>query len=121
MKSRKMEGGTPNYGDDNNAKDRKASEEAPKPSRWFTIEYFLWTLSLLTCYVFNFYFAYVKSEEMSKKVFLRGVSTGWLFGREMDSSDAQWSIWRENFPLLAVGSAAFLAGSHLFKNMVSII
>lgn len=98
--------------------DLDKKEDAAKPSRWLTVEYFLWTASLLTCYVFNFYFAYVKSEEMAKKIFVRGITEGWFFGRDMDDSDAQWSTWRENFPLLVVGSSAFLTGSYLCKREV---
>lgn len=118
-----MEHPSPTTGD----KWRKENESSAEFKSQKTLEQYFWRLSTSAFWLMFFYLTYLKSEEISNsRIFLKGVTrgrltqivrySGWLLGRKMDKSDAQWTTFRENIPFLVVGSVVFLGISHFVKS-----
>ncbi|KAJ9609206.1 glycerol transporter [Cladophialophora chaetospira] len=85
-------------------RDGKAQSTEGSPPRWRTPEFFVYLAVFLFC-VPNMYWAVVSvsqpdSPNYSKYAHL--LSPGWLFGRKVDNSDAQYAGFRNNIPYLAV-------------------
>lgn len=89
-------------------------------ARWNTYEFKFYYLAFIIVIPMMFITAINASTErnvVNYYKFERLLSKGWLFGRKVDNSDAQYRFFRDNFPLLIT-----LILSHvLFKRFILII
>ncbi|WPG98129.1 glycerol uptake protein 1 [Acrodontium crateriforme] len=75
-----------------------------QPSKWTTPEYFLYYLAFLTIPFFMFKSVYdvSKPEHPGYAKFEPLLETGWIPGRKVDNSDAQYRSFRDNIPYMAL-------------------
>jgi len=75
-----------------------------RPSKWRTFEYYFYYLCLLTIPVFMFKAVYDVSGPWhpSYKHYGSLLEPGWIPGRRVDNSDAQYRGFRENIPYMAI-------------------
>ncbi|KAI9223770.1 MBOAT, membrane-bound O-acyltransferase family-domain-containing protein [Blastocladiella britannica] len=81
------------------------------PSRWRTPEYFVYYALLATLWSYGYWQAYDLSRQTSPMApRIRSYLTpGWLVNQPwMDNSDAQYSGFRKNMPILAAAAAGYL-------------
>lgn len=76
-------------------------KKAP-PSRWRTIEFAVYYTVFIIVVPLMFKTAMEASNETSPNywIYQRILSDGWINGRKVDNSDAQYRFFRNNFPLL---------------------
>ncbi|KAI8998116.1 MBOAT, membrane-bound O-acyltransferase family-domain-containing protein [Gaertneriomyces semiglobifer] len=60
-------------------------------------------------------FGFSKESHPSYQIYKKRLSNGWLFGREVDNSDAQYASFRNNLPTLGTVMLAYLALSHVVQ------
>lgn len=60
---------------------------------------------------------YAFSQNVSQRIHLPGLKSGWLFGLKVDLSDVQWRDFRGSLPMLAVFYATFLLLSHVVQRL----
>ncbi|KAI1870679.1 uncharacterized protein JN550_004825 [Neoarthrinium moseri] len=74
----------------------------PKPSRWRTPEFLLYWPVVLFCIPYMLWVAYGVSTPSNPqyKKFERYLSPGWIPGRQIDASDAQYRTFRNNLPYM---------------------
>ncbi|KAL9479897.1 hypothetical protein ACSS6W_004683 [Trichoderma asperelloides] len=88
----------------------KARSSAPPP-KWRTPEFFLYYLVFIVVVPYMFWIAYDVSKREKRPPCLpasdprypkyeRYLSEGWIPGRKIDNSDAQYQTFRGNFPIL---------------------
>ncbi|OCL12478.1 glycerol:H+ symporter-like protein [Glonium stellatum] len=84
-----------------NSKPAKNAEEA-QPSKWGTSEFYIYYFVIITVVPFMFKVVYDVSKESHPNYakFAPLLSEGWIPGRKIDDSDAQYSGFRENIPYL---------------------
>ncbi|KIV90574.1 hypothetical protein PV10_07862 [Exophiala mesophila] len=85
-------------------RDRKNVPADVSPSRWRTPEFYFYGLVFLFC-VPQMYWAVVQVSQPDSPNYSRYqhlLSPGWLFGRQVDNSDAQYAGFRDNVPYLAI-------------------
>ncbi|KAI9770920.1 MAG: glycerol transporter [Geoglossum simile] len=91
------------------AKPGNATGKGPKgigdnasPSRWNTTEFYVYYVVFVTCVFLMFNAAIGVSQESHPNYpkFSHLLSPGWIPGRKVDNSDAQYSTFRENIPHL---------------------
>jgi hypothetical protein len=92
-----------------------------KPSRWNTSEYYLYYLAFLTIPILMFKSVYDVSQPShpTYKHYAHLLSPGWIPGRQVDNSDAQYSNFRDNIPymaLLLILHPLLRAGANLFTS-----
>ncbi|KAI1500281.1 MBOAT family protein [Biscogniauxia marginata] len=90
--------------DDATASKERASNwnsRAP-PSRWNTPEFYLYYLVIGLAIPYMFWVAYDASrpEGLNYKKYEQFLSPGWIPGRKIDASDAQYHTFRSNIPYL---------------------
>lgn len=97
-----------------------SSSSTIRKARWNTYEFKFYYLAFIIVIPMMFVTAMNASTEKNIAnyyKFERLLSNGWLFGRKVDNSDAQYRFFRDNFPLLIT-----LILSHvLFKRFVLMI
>ncbi|PTB40769.1 uncharacterized protein TrAFT101_005930 [Trichoderma asperellum] len=79
----------------------KARSSAPPP-KWRTPEFFLYYLVFIVVVPYMFWIAYDVSKPSDPRYpkYERYLSEGWIPGRKIDNSDAQYQTFRGNFPIL---------------------
>ncbi|PON28391.1 hypothetical protein TGAM01_v202884 [Trichoderma gamsii] len=79
----------------------KARSSAPPP-KWRTPEFFLYYLVFIVVVPYMFWIAYDVSKPSDPRYpkYERYLSDGWIPGRKIDNSDAQYQTFRGNFPVL---------------------
>ncbi|TVY38080.1 Glycerol uptake protein [Lachnellula subtilissima] len=75
-----------------------------QPSKWNTPEFYLYYFVFLTIVPYMFWIAYDVSRpsDPNYQKFEPWLSPGWVPGRKIDLSDAQYSSFRRNLPYLAI-------------------
>lgn len=75
-----------------------------QPSKWNTPEYYIYYLAFLTIPFFMFKSVYDVSlpSHPSYKHYESLLEDGWIPGRKVDNSDAQYAGFRENIPYMAI-------------------
>jgi hypothetical protein len=73
-------------------------------TRWYTPEYYVYYLALLTIPTLMFKSMYEMSvpSHPAYKTYEHLLSPGWILGRKVDNSDSQYSRFRENLPFMAI-------------------
>ncbi|EFA76180.1 hypothetical protein PPL_10397 [Heterostelium album PN500] len=125
-----------NHDDESNQEKKVVYVEDPaQPSRWFTVEYFIYYIIIVVGYYLCLSLMYNTSNgkitpttsptypisSKSSKYNLgiksnNGIVDGWFMGRKQDLSDTQYRIWRENFPLLSIGLSIFVGISSFIRS-----
>ncbi|UKZ75294.1 hypothetical protein TrVFT333_002972 [Trichoderma virens FT-333] len=79
----------------------KARSSAP-PSKWRTPEFFLYYVVFIFVVPYMFWIAYDVSKPSDPRYpkYERFLSDGWIPGRKIDNSDAQYNTFRGNFPVM---------------------
>ncbi|OJJ50159.1 hypothetical protein ASPZODRAFT_13249 [Penicilliopsis zonata CBS 506.65] len=74
------------------------------PPRWHTPEFFVYYLFFIVCVPLMFKTVVDVSQEShpTYKTYSHLLSDGWIFGRKVDNSDAQYASFRDNIPYLLV-------------------
>ncbi|KAI9468514.1 MAG: MBOAT, membrane-bound O-acyltransferase family-domain-containing protein [Benjaminiella poitrasii] len=74
----------------------------PNPSRWRTKEFYFYYVCfcLVVPYMFKVTYDLSKPSHPNYPLYEPLLSDGWLFDRQVDSSDAQYSQFRDNIPKL---------------------
>nr|POE93246.1 glycerol uptake protein 1 [Quercus suber] len=84
----------------------KTGEPHPRarPSRWNTPEYYLYYFFFLTIppLMFKSVYDVSKSDHPNYKNYEALLDDGWIPGRKVDNSDAQYSSFRDNIPYMAL-------------------
>ncbi|KAI9857851.1 MAG: glycerol transporter [Vezdaea acicularis] len=96
-------------------KTNKAGAEArqgttePSPSRWKTPEFFLYYVVIIVVLplMFNAAFEVSRASHPNYSTYESLLETGWILGRKVDNSDAQYAGFRENLLFMF-----FLLGTH---------
>jgi len=86
------------------AKQDRASGSEVQPSRWRTPEYYFYMFIFLVMVplMVNAIYQISKADSPHYSNFSHLLSDGWIFGRKVDNSDAQYANFRENIPYIAV-------------------
>ncbi|KAG2417551.1 hypothetical protein HFD88_008770 [Aspergillus terreus] len=88
------------------AKDARANAVASNasPSKWGTLEFFVYYLVFLVAVPLMFKAVIEVSQENhpTYPTYANLLSPGWIAGRQVDNSDAQYSTFRDNIPYLLV-------------------
>ncbi|KAJ3101810.1 glycerol transporter [Phlyctochytrium planicorne] len=81
---------------------KPSSLTSHSPPRWFTLEFFLYYLTLIFILTWMFSIAHDLGKESSPQYafFNHLLEPGWLFGLHIDNSDLQYSGFRNRIPLL---------------------
>ena len=82
-------------------------------------------LEIIFCYVINLYYCYfiisnvanISQTAIDARRY-RHLQSGWFAGRNIDLTDTQWRMFRENLPLQIVGAVAFLFISYLVQKLM---
>jgi protein-cysteine N-palmitoyltransferase HHAT len=84
----------------------KTGEPLPnaQPSKWNTPEYYVYYVAFLTIPILMFKSVYDVSqpEHPGYKHYEDRLSHGWVPGRRVDNSDAQYQGFRDNIPYMAI-------------------
>ncbi|KXX78169.1 Glycerol uptake protein 1 [Madurella mycetomatis] len=74
------------------------------PSKWGTLEFYVYYLVFLTVVPYMFWIAYDVSRPSDPRYpkFEKHLSEGWIPGRKIDVSDAQYHTFRTNLPYMAL-------------------
>ncbi|CAK4034503.1 Glycerol uptake 1 [Lecanosticta acicola] len=75
-----------------------------QPPKWNTLEYYVYYLAFLTIPIFMFKAVYDVSQPThpSYKNYEGLLQDGWVPGRKVDNSDAQYAGFRDNIPYMAI-------------------
>lgn len=75
----------------------------PQPSKWKTLEFKFYYIAFAIVVPTMFYAAMSATNESNESNYYKFeglLSKGWIFGRKVDNSDAQYRFFRDNFVLL---------------------
>ncbi|KAI0696453.1 MBOAT, membrane-bound O-acyltransferase family-domain-containing protein [Cytidiella melzeri] len=89
----------------------KAQDQvSSQPSRWRTPEFMLYGVTFFVVVPAMFWIPIQLSSTSHKnyELYNRRLSQGWLFGRHIDNSDAQYRSFRNNLPILSMLIIGFL-------------
>ncbi|ORZ20810.1 MBOAT, membrane-bound O-acyltransferase family-domain-containing protein [Absidia repens] len=80
------------------------------PSRWNTLEFYFYYVCFIVIVPYMFYVAHSVSKETNPhyQEYASRLSDGWLFGRKVDNSDAQYAQFRDNLPKLLFLATLFI-------------
>ncbi|CAO3646794.1 unnamed protein product [Mucor hiemalis] len=85
-----------------NMKEEKPTAKAlkVKPSRWHSKEFYFYYVCfcIVVPYMFKVTYDLSKKSHPNYPVYAPLLSEGWMFGRQVDNSDAQYSQFRDNIP-----------------------
>ncbi|KAJ7594897.1 MBOAT, membrane-bound O-acyltransferase family-domain-containing protein [Mycena floridula] len=93
--------------------------EKKRPSRWKSLEFKLyWTVVIVMLPVMVWIpITLSNPSHPNFHLFSSKLSPGWILGRKVDNSDAQYRSFRDNFPTLAAVSAIFLLLKYLWTRL----
>ncbi|RKP23808.1 hypothetical protein SYNPS1DRAFT_7705, partial [Syncephalis pseudoplumigaleata] len=91
------------------------------PSLWSTKEFYVYYVLVAIVVPYMLWSTYYLSSDHlpNYKLYARTLSNGWLFGRKLDNTDAQYREFRHNIPLLAAVAAIYVAISRLIDRFTS--
>ncbi|GAB1311011.1 glycerol transporter [Madurella fahalii] len=100
-------GGADKRGDSSSSSSSSNSRTPDKraePSKWGTLEFYVYYLVFLTAVPSMFWIAYDVSRPSDPRYpkFEKHLSEGWIPGRKIDVSDAQYHTFRTNLPYMAL-------------------
>ncbi|GAA5936100.1 uncharacterized protein JCM15063_002710 [Sporobolomyces koalae] len=98
----------------------RMSPLATQASRWRTREFYCYYAVYLVV-VPNMYWSAVRVSSHKNPLYWtyqHRLEPGWLFGRRVDNSDHQYSLFRSHLPLLAILFVAYLAMSNLARRIL---
>lgn len=95
----------------------RRSDTEPPPSRWRTLEFRLYIAVFVVVVPMLVYSPIKLSSPNNPNYYYYSprLSPGWMYGREVDASDPQYSTFREGFLSLVALAIAFLIPSHLAR------
>ncbi|KAI9591899.1 MBOAT, membrane-bound O-acyltransferase family-domain-containing protein [Syncephalis fuscata] len=104
-------------------KEERRSTNSVSPSRWNTKEFYVYYATFITVVPYMIWSTYhLSSESMPNyKVYEHTLSDGWIFGRKIDNTDAQYREFRRHIPLLAMGAAIYVIISNLLDKFTSTV
>ncbi|CAG8439457.1 1794_t:CDS:2 [Ambispora gerdemannii] len=87
------------------------------PSRWNTLEFYCYYLVFIICVPMMFKIAIDLSKDSHPNypLYARRLQKGWIFGRKVDNSDAQFASLRNNYPILTIALVGYLTLSHIYR------
>ncbi|KAI8093031.1 MBOAT, membrane-bound O-acyltransferase family-domain-containing protein [Halteromyces radiatus] len=87
------------------------------PPRWNTPEFYFYYLCFIIIVPYMFYIAHSVSKETNPHYpeYASRLSDGWIFGRKVDNSDAQYAHFRDNLPKLLLLSILFVGFNRLMS------
>ncbi|CAO3608789.1 unnamed protein product [Cunninghamella blakesleeana] len=90
------------------------------PPRWNTLEFYFYYVCFLVIVPYMFYVAHSLSKETNKHYpeYAYLLSNGWIFGRKVDNSDAQYATFRDNLPKLILLSTVYVAFNKIVSNFI---
>ncbi|KAI9024353.1 MBOAT, membrane-bound O-acyltransferase family-domain-containing protein [Phycomyces nitens] len=90
------------------------SQPYTSPVLWHTKEFYVYYLCFATVIPYMFYSTYRlgKKDNPNYEKYSDLLSDGWIFGRKLDNSDAQYAQFREHLPVLVCLMAIYLQLSH---------
>ncbi|KAJ7229406.1 MBOAT, membrane-bound O-acyltransferase family-domain-containing protein [Mycena haematopus] len=93
----------------------RALQQEPAPSRWKTLEFRIYAVFIFSIVLIMGWIPITLSSSTHPNYpkFRRRLSRGWMFGRPVDNSDAQYRGFRDNFIPLALAAGAFLLAKTL--------
>ncbi|KAJ7266595.1 MBOAT, membrane-bound O-acyltransferase family-domain-containing protein [Mycena rebaudengoi] len=97
------------------ARSRLASQEPERPSRWRTVEFRIYAVFVFLI-VLSMAWVPIRLSfptHPNYPLFRNRLSRGWIFGRPVDNSDAQYRGFRSNFVPLILAAAAYLVAKHV--------
>ncbi|KAI9020033.1 MBOAT, membrane-bound O-acyltransferase family-domain-containing protein [Phycomyces nitens] len=98
----------------------KKTSLTTSPSLWNTREFYIYYAFFAVVVPYMLLVGYRLGDANSPKYprFQSLLSDGWIFGRKVDNSDAQYAGFRNNLPTLTILAVVYLFLSHLFKFLV---
>ncbi|KAF7732825.1 glycerol transporter [Apophysomyces ossiformis] len=89
------------------------------PSRWRTLEFYVYYACVAIVIPYMIYVTYKLGNESHPNYsrFEYLLSEGWLFGRKLDNSDAQYRHFRDHIPQLTLLALFYLCLSHLYRRL----
>ncbi|KAF9231522.1 MBOAT, membrane-bound O-acyltransferase family-domain-containing protein [Melanogaster broomeanus] len=86
------------------------------PPRWKTPEFFFYYLTVAVVIPFMVWVPITlsSSTHVNYPLYHKRLSPGWLFGRKVDNSDAQYRAFRNNIPALAILAILYVALKSLY-------
>ncbi|CAG8486600.1 11199_t:CDS:10 [Ambispora leptoticha] len=87
------------------------------PPRWNTLEFYFYYLVFAICVPMMFKIAIDLSKDSHPNypLYAKRLQKGWIFGRKVDNSDAQFASLRDNYPVLAIALVGYLILSHIYR------
>ncbi|KAF8628982.1 hypothetical protein AX15_003606 [Amanita polypyramis BW_CC] len=100
---------------------RPSSVSRVSPPRWSTFEFrfYFVMFALVVPLLFWIPISLSMSSHPNYGFFHRRLSPGWIFGRQIDNSDAQYHSFRNNLPLLALAAFFHLSMKFLWTRLSS--
>ncbi|KAF8333870.1 MBOAT, membrane-bound O-acyltransferase family-domain-containing protein [Amanita rubescens] len=98
---------------------RPPSVSRLSPSRWATPEFKFYGVMFILVVPFMFWIpvSLSLSSHPNYALFRDRLSPGWIFGRQIDNSDAQYHSFRNNLPLLALAVLGHLSAKFLYTRL----
>ncbi|EJD06915.1 MBOAT-domain-containing protein [Fomitiporia mediterranea MF3/22] len=89
------------------------------PPRWRTTEFYFYYVVFIVVVPMMVWKPISLSQESNPNypLFYSRLSDGWIFGRKIDNSDAQFKTFRNNLPLLALIAATFLIIKYMYLKL----
>ncbi|CEG68576.1 Putative Glycerol uptake protein 1 [Rhizopus microsporus] len=102
--------------------DEKDKIKQPKgnPSRWHTKEFYFYYVCfcIVVPYMFKVTFNLSQNNHPNYPLYAPLLSEGWILGRQVDNSDAQYAQFRDNIPKLIPLVIVHLFFSHLNRRLL---
>ncbi|KAI9283245.1 MBOAT, membrane-bound O-acyltransferase family-domain-containing protein [Sporodiniella umbellata] len=91
-------------------------------SRWNTKEFYVYYSCFIVVIPYMFFITYglSQSNHPNYTTYAPLLSKGWILGRHVDNSDAQYSHFRNNIPYLTMFAAGYLCSSYLNRHYIKI-
>ncbi|CAE6420274.1 unnamed protein product [Rhizoctonia solani] len=99
------------------------TQPAPPPPRWRTPEFLLYGVAFLIVVPYMVKIPFDISNESNPNFYkiLPRLKEGWLFGRRVDNSDAQYRSFRSNIPALLALSTVHLISGKLYIRIARLL
>ncbi|KAG9302851.1 hypothetical protein G9A89_009628 [Geosiphon pyriformis] len=91
------------------------------PSRWNTLEFYFYYAVFIICVPMMFKIAIDLSKDThpNYRLYYNLLERGWIFGRRVDNSDAQFASFRDNYGILTIAMFGYLFLSHLYRIFIA--
>ncbi|KAJ7741101.1 MBOAT, membrane-bound O-acyltransferase family-domain-containing protein [Mycena metata] len=97
----------------------RALTQQPPLARWKTIEFRIYAVFIFIIVLIMGWIPITLSSSTHPNymTFRPRLSRGWMFGRAVDNSDAQYRTFRNNFPKLVMAAGGFLVAQFIRKRL----